>query len=64
MAIPGKVQSYMAAGKPIIGSINGSYSNFIKNNKVEKCNNALINQIIDMVPNYINHFKFNIDIVK
>ena len=26
MTIPRKVQSYMAAGKPIIGSINGSYN--------------------------------------
>lgn len=29
MIIPGKVQSYMAAGKPIVGSINGSRSYFI-----------------------------------
>ncbi len=34
MTIPGKVQSYMASGKPIIGSINGSCSNFILNNNV------------------------------
>ena len=34
MTIPRKVQSYMAADKPIIGSINGSCSNFIKNNEV------------------------------
>lgn len=34
MTIPGKVQSYMAAGKPIIGSINGSCANFIKDNGV------------------------------
>ena len=34
MTIPGKVQSYMAAGKPIIGSVNGSCANFIKNNEV------------------------------
>ena len=34
MTIPGKVQSYMAAGKPIIGAINGSCANFIKNNDV------------------------------
>ena len=31
MTIPGKVQSYMAAGKPIIGAINGSCANFINN---------------------------------
>lgn len=34
MTIPGKVQSYMAVGKPIIGAINGSCSNFITNNGV------------------------------
>ena len=34
MTIPGKVQSYMAVGKPIIGSINGSCANFIRNNEV------------------------------
>ena len=34
MTIPGKVQSYMAVGKPIIGAINGSCSNFIINNMV------------------------------
>ena len=34
MTIPGKVQSYMAVGKPIIGAINGSCASFIKNNDV------------------------------
>lgn len=34
MTIPGKVQSYMAAGKPVIGSINGSCANFIINNEI------------------------------
>ena len=34
MTIPGKMQSYMAAGKPVIGSINGSCANFIKNNNI------------------------------
>ena len=34
MTIPGKVQSYMASGKPIIGSINGSCADFIKNNEI------------------------------
>ena len=37
MTIPGKVQSYMAVGKPIIGAINGSCSNFIKNNGIGYC---------------------------
>lgn len=34
MTIPGKVQSYMAVGKPVVGAINGSGSDFIKNNKI------------------------------
>jgi len=34
MTIPGKVQSYMAAGKPIIGSISGSTYNLIKENGI------------------------------
>jgi len=34
MTIPGKVQSYMVSGKPIIGAINGSSANFIVNNGI------------------------------
>lgn len=34
MTIPGKVQSYMDAGKPIIVAINGSCANLIRNNEV------------------------------
>ena len=34
MTIPGKVQSYMACGKPIIGAINGVTSNLINDNHV------------------------------
>ena len=34
MTIPGKVQSYMAVGKPVIGAINGSCANFISNNGI------------------------------
>lgn len=37
MTIPGKVQSYMAAGKAIIGSVNGSCANFIRNNEIGFC---------------------------
>ena len=37
MTIPGKVQSYMAAEKPVIGSINGSCANFIRNNEIGYC---------------------------
>lgn len=40
MTVPSKVQSYMAAGKPIIGAINGSCANFIKNNEIGYTCNA------------------------
>lgn len=33
MTLPGKVQSYMAAGKPIIGAINGETKNIIEDAK-------------------------------
>lgn len=34
MTIPGKIQTYMATGKPIVAAINGSTSNFIKENNI------------------------------
>ena len=41
MTIPGKVQSYMAVGKPIVGAINGSCMTFIKNNDIGySCNSG------------------------
>lgn len=40
MTIPGKVQSYMAAGKPIIGAVNGACANFIKENNIGLVCNA------------------------
>ncbi|MGM0804981.1 MAG: glycosyltransferase family 4 protein [Bacillota bacterium] len=38
--LPGKVQSYMAAGKPIIGAINGETSRVINNAECGLCCNA------------------------
>ena len=34
MTIPGKVQSYMAVGRPVIGAINGSCANYINDNGI------------------------------
>ena len=52
MTIPGKVQSYMAVGKPIIGAINGSSSNFIKNNKVGySCLSGDFKSLADLIKN-------------
>lgn len=38
--LPGKIQSYMAAGKPIIGAINGEASRVIEESKSGLCCNA------------------------
>jgi len=56
MTIPGKIQSYMAAGKPIIGAINGSCANFILKNEIgyvcPSCDShALANIIINLNKN-------------
>ena len=40
MTLPGKVQSYMAAGKPIIGAINGETAKVIAEAKCGYCCNA------------------------
>lgn len=50
MTIPGKVQSYMAAGKPIIGAINGSCYNFIKNNEIGySCSSGNNQSLADLI---------------
>lgn len=38
--VPGKVQSYMAAGKPIIGAINGETKEIIEKAKCGFCGKA------------------------
>lgn len=40
LTLPGKVQSYMAVGKPIIGAINGETAEVIKTAKCGYCGNA------------------------
>lgn len=40
ITIPGKVQSYMVAGKVVIGRANGSCANFIINNRIGYACNA------------------------
>ena len=50
MTIPGKVQSYMAVGKPIIGAINGSCYNFIKNNEIGySCSSGNNQSLADLI---------------
>ena len=56
MTIPGKVQSYMAVGKPIIGAINGSCANFIKNNEIGYC---IASEDYTALANLINGLNLN-----
>ena len=50
MTIPGKVQSYMAAGKPVIGAVNGSCANFIMNNEIGfVCNSGDYEKLAEIV---------------
>ncbi|MBO5578728.1 MAG: glycosyltransferase family 4 protein [Bacilli bacterium] len=52
MTIPGKVQSYMAAGKPVIGAVNGSCANFIINNEIGyTCPSGDYNALVDIIKN-------------
>ena len=73
LTLPGKVQTYMAAGKPIIGSINGETSLVIKESKCGLCGkaedvSALVNNvrmlansndISDMASNSIKYYQDN-----
>ena len=50
--IPGKIQSYMASGKPIIGSINGSGASFIiDNNLGYVCPSNDVNGLVNIIKN-------------
>lgn len=40
MTIPGKLQSYVAAGKPVIGAISGATQNLIRSYKIGECCDA------------------------
>lgn len=56
LTLPGKVQSYMAAGKPIIGAINGETAEIIRNAECGYCGRAedveeLVNNIMLFVDN-------------
>lgn len=53
LTLPGKVQTYMAAGKPIIGSINGETAETIKDAKCGYCGAA--NDVKALIEN-INRF--------
>ena len=59
MTIPWKVQSYMAAGKPVIGAVNGSCASFIKNNKVGYACNACDSKSLANLLNTLDISKLN-----
>jgi len=58
MTLPGKVQSYMAVGKPIIGAIDGEARNVIEEAKCGYCGNA--ENVDDLVKN-IRKFISDVD---
>jgi len=52
--LPGKVQSYMAAGKPIIASINGEARNVIEEAKCGYCCNAEDSvALVDLIKHFV-----------
>ena len=53
--LPGKVQTYMAAGKPIIGAINGEGNQVIKEAKCGYCGEAdNVEELVENVEKFIN----------
>ena len=58
MTLPGKVQSYMAVGKPIIGAIDGEARNVIEEAKCGYCGNA---ENVDVLVENIRKFISNVD---
>jgi glycosyltransferase involved in cell wall biosynthesis len=79
ITIPGKLQSYLMAGIPIVGSINGETNTIVNQHNLGKCADAkdqdlliknikeLINinqaQYNMMVNNCINYYDKNFDIL-
>lgn len=76
LTLPGKVQTYMAAGKPIIGSINGETMRVISNSKCGYCGKSdscqeLVESILlfiqnknkmQLSQNALNYYKNNYNI--
>lgn len=56
ITVPGKVQAYMATGKPILGSMDGSGNELIKEAKCGECVAAEdVLEIANMLKNYLLH---------
>ena len=55
LTIPGKVQSYMAVGKPIIGAIDGETADVIKNAECGYCSKAdNIDDLVQAILEFVN----------
>lgn len=60
LTLPGKVQSYMASGKPIIGAINGETAKIIKAAKCGYCGEAEnVNELVDNIRKFMNNHNKN-----
>lgn len=56
LTLPGKVQSYMAVGKPIIGAIDGETAHVIKISSCGYCGRAEdVNELVDNIISFINN---------
>ena len=56
--LPGKLQTYMAAGKPVLGALNGAGNQIIKESKCGKCVNAGdARGLADLFINFIEHIE-------
>ena len=56
LTLPGKVQTYMAAGKPIIGSINGETASVIKAAECGYCSSAENeNELTEIILKFISY---------
>ena len=54
MSFPGKIQTYMAAGKPIIGAVNGEASEIIKEADCGFCANAEdVDGLVDCIKQFM-----------
>ncbi len=55
LTLPGKVQSYMAVGKPIIGAIDGETRNVIEDAKCGFCGSAEnVNELVENIKKFIS----------
>lgn len=55
LTLPGKVQSYMAAGKPIIGAINGETATIVREAECGYCGSAeSVEELVDNIQRFVD----------